>query len=403
MKKNRLFSLLMLIFIFVIIISDLFSVDEGSFSFGDEILCLVLLLYFVLSKLQSLKLKKNDSIMISCFILITLIGLAGNFIQGFQKNLYIIFLDILSTFKYIFIFWGLNEFFDRKDRNLIKLVNFFFFVYKIYILILFSCSVLNQFIDIGMSIEYRYGIKGFSFITHIPGIVINHCSYFLLFLLLGKKDKFNFWSAITAFVMVSTLKSRAFILVAAYVFLMYARNHKVKIKKSHIVVILLVLIAIGYPQFKSYFIVNKSVRYLFLKNSILLSNEYFPLGTGFSTYGTGTAASNYSLVYYKLGFHVLYGMGPEGNMYLCDTFFPAILGQFGYFGFIIYISMMSYFSYLIYKKSNKSSIFVAYFFIIDIWLSSIQSAYVTSSSMACLLVLTMILTRTNNNKNKVGA
>lgn len=402
MKKNKFFSFIIAFFFFLIILSDLFGAEEGTFSYGDEIISILFFLYFLYCKLSYMKVRKTDSIILSCVIIIILIGLGGNFIYSFQTNMYVICLDILSSFKYIFLFLGLNEFLNNKERNLNGLVVFLFSIYKLYMLIMFACAIANQFMDIGMSVEYRYGIKGFSFITYIPGIVISHCSYFLLFLLKEKKDRYYFWSIIAIFVMISTLKSRAFILAAAYIFIIIARDKKIKINKMHVCVILLVLLIIGYPQFKVYFILNKSPRYVFLHNSIVLANNYFPFGTGFSTYGTGTAAHHYSLVYYMLGFDKLYGMGPEGNMFLCDTFFPAMLGQFGYIGFVIYVFLMAYFSYLVISKTQKNSIYVSIYFIIIIWISSIQSAYFTTSAMTCSLIICLILTRSIPRKKRAG-
>ena len=66
---------------------------------------------------------------------------------------------------------------------------------------------------------------------------------------------------------------------------------------------------IGSFQIRNYLINEKAPRHLFFKYSIITATEYFPLGSGFATFGSDMAAKKYSDLYVKYGFEPLHGMG----------------------------------------------------------------------------------------------
>ena len=78
-------------------------------------------------------------------------------------------------------------------------------------------------------------------------------------------------------------------------------------------------------------------RYLFFYYGGKTANTYFPLGSGFATFGSDQAARNYSRLYYQYGFNSLFGMNTEDGSFLSDTFWPMAIGQFGWIGSILYI------------------------------------------------------------------
>jgi hypothetical protein len=65
---------------------------------------------------------------------------------------------------------------------------------------------------------------------------------------------------------------------------------------------------------------------------------HFPLGAGLGRYGSFIAGEEYSPEYVALGFPRIYGLGPEppNNLFLTDTFWPAVLGEGGYLGALAY-------------------------------------------------------------------
>ena len=390
--KIRFIDVFFILGILLMIFSDLFALLSYSFNYIDEILSIISG-FLILFTLISYGLNKDKLQLLSILIFFTIFGVICNFVSGIQNNLFVIFIDILSFNKLFIIFIGFDIML-KKNINLKKDLKIIYIILKIYIYILFIFAFLNLFIDLGMSIEERYGIKDFSFIYGIPGIIINHCSYFLIMNFVFKNNntklKFSLDSLIGCLVILSTLKTRGFVLCVIFIVLNLYNKYKFKINKKILIASIIALtILVGYSQFEFYFLSGRTVRSLFFTKSFDLANTYFPFGTGFSTYGTGAAATFYSPLYYTLGFSEIYGLTPDNKLFLVDTFWPAILGQFGYFGFLLYLSSFIIFLKQLRNKYGKFHRMILYFFIFDLIFSSVQSAFVTSCSAVCLLVISM--------------
>lgn len=78
----------------------------------------------------------------------------------------------------------------------------------------------------------------------------------------------------------------------------------------------------------------------FLKGAEI-ANEYFPLGTGWGTFGTYYAVKVYSPVYIKLGWenHSMLGR-VNGPQFLMDTYWPGIYAEAGWIGLVGIIIIM---------------------------------------------------------------
>lgn len=398
-KKQKFINILFNFFLFIFCFFDLFVGVSNYFNYLDEIVSIIFFLYYLINVFrENFFIEKKDVLIIFSMILLFLIGIIGNYVNLYQTNIYIIFLDVLSTFKYIFVYLGARCFFSSNQCEISSKKQIIFFV-EIYLYILFICGCINFVFDIGMSNEIRYGVRNFSFIFSVPGILINHCCVCGIALLSkSKMKKIDYFSIIICcFIMIMTLKSRGFVLSATlfFIFILKIRDIK-KINWIYILAILLILLLIGWPQFKYYFIDNKGPRFLFFEKSFELANRYYIIGTGFSTYGSGTASQFYSSLYYELGFNHKYGLSPEINFYLNDTFWPSILGQFGYLGLILYLYIFISINKNMINK-NKKNYYAIIFLFANAWLSSIQSAFVSSSYFVGELLLTIYLVSCKDN------
>ena len=78
--------------------------------------------------------------------------------------------------------------------------------------------------------------------------------------------------------------------------------------------------------------------YMYL-TSIKVFEDYFPLGPGFGTFGTDSAAKFYSPLNYHYGLNSIYGLNPDdditGPSFYSDTFYP-LLAQFGVVGLVLF-------------------------------------------------------------------
>jgi hypothetical protein len=381
-------------FFLLIMFSDVLSLLASKyFSYIDEIFAILCLLYFVFKIMTGTSINKNINTAIMLMVFSLLSGVIGNFLANYQTNLYVISLDILSTYKLFFTAFGLICFFDStKNKNCEGALNFVFYILTIYFSILFILCILNLFLNIGMSSGVRYGIKDFAFIYGIPGIIINHASYFLVILLFEKHNgmsnkHFFLFSIITLLLVISTLKTRGMTICAFYIFSIYFfKKTNISIKRGILLISLFALL-IGLPQFRTYFVEQQGARYLFAYNSIFYANKFFPFGTGFSTFGTGTAAQYYSKIYYEIGFNFRFGLSPDNQLFLNDTFWPAIFCELGYLGLFTFFLLFLFSIWQFVKHYKDYSLIIALFIVFDSAFGSIQSAYLTSSSMICLLVI----------------
>ena len=388
-------SLITTVFLFQTLLENYFY----KTSYLDEAIAALFFGYFLLDLLISMRIRTED-LMISCFVVLTAAaGLYANMRFGIQEYPSAILLDIISHFKFAAMYLGVCAFcrVNRVDyRSAIRLP---VILAKIYIVVLFVFGVLNLFVNFGMYAEYRYGFRTYSFIFGTPGIVTNTALFIFMLLLMecalcpGKRNVP--FLAMCEAVLIMVIKSRSLILAAIvlllYVSLVIEQKHSMLLRS---LIIAVVAVWIGYPQFQKYFVngvkVNEgtSPRLLFLDGGIQLFREYFPFGTGFGTFGSSTAATHYSSLYYVLGFNKIAGMTPNNPKFLNDTFWPMIFGQLGLVGAIPYVCLFfGILSGICRRAKESGNIYVryaAYLYAANAVVSSIQSNYPGNNSMAMM-------------------
>ena len=119
---------------------------------------------------------------------------------------------------------------------------------------------------------------------------------------------------------------------------------------------LLVLAAVSWSKFQFYFVqggiaVNEfddSSTGMFARSALYLGmffvlSDYFWLGSGLGTYATQASNSyfNYSDLYYQYDLDKIYGLSPDFDAFVGDTFFPE-LAQFGIVGIVLFVMCMAW-------------------------------------------------------------
>ena len=118
--------------------------------------------------------------------------------------------------------------------------------------------------------------------------------------------------------------------------IMFRKQDKFKLRYVLPVVIIVALFT--WRDIEEY-LLSDSIRRELLVYGGRVANMYFPLGSGFATYGSEMAQRYYSKLYDMFGWRNTWGFGPESN-YLNDNFFASIIGQFGWIGFAVYLYAM---------------------------------------------------------------
>ena len=397
-----LLSAIMTLFLFQTLLENYFS----QASYIDEGLAALFFGVFVLDLIVSGEARIRE--LAVCFLILwaTAAGLYGNWKFGIQDTNSAIYLDIISHFKYAMLYLGVTSAVRKRRWNVAEAARIPVLLAKGYLIVLFVFGVLNIFVDLGMYGEIRYGLRNYSFVFGTPGIVTNTVLYIIMLLLLdsalheGRPNKSFLLMAIAVLIMV--IKSRSLILAATALILFESFVlEKKQDMRLRILGIAIIGGLIGYPQYQNYFVngvtANRGTapRQLFWQGGLRLFQEYFPYGTGFGTFGSSTAATNYSQLYYILEFNTVTGMQPTNTKYLNDTFWPMIFTQLGLIGMIPYILLLIIIFYDIYRNAKRSGSlyirFAAYLYIANVLFSSIQSSYPCNNSMVMMTFIAALM------------
>lgn len=327
-------------------------------------------------------------------ILLIIIGIISTFIyrNAFYLNEYV-FKDIFALVKpfinyicFIILFKNVN-----KDILLNKISR----KCKIYIHIIFIFSIINMFLPIGMDHDYRYGIKVFKFLYSHPTYLV-FSMVILVCILVVENEKGNKKYILEGlFILLTTFRSKAFVFILGYVLINIFYNYSTKIKVRHIVFILLVGIMFTSNKIQDYFshglYAARPALYIIGLN---IMSDYFPLGTGFSSFASSLSGENYSPVYAQYGINYVDGLSVENYSYMADVFWPYIYGQFGILGFIIYIYILGniYISLKIRYSNNitKNKIIDLLFFYM-MFASFAESVFIDTTGQFAFIVFAVFL------------
>ncbi len=337
-KKLLIFIICLYCLIFQNFIKDYFHL----FQYFDELLAIIGLVIFVFSNKD-----KNDKKIMTCIILLLIIGIIPNVLYKYQK-LSLVLLDVLLTFKFFLVYYLseklINEEFIKKNSKEIRTH------VKIITILLFFLTIVNYIFELWPS-QIRFGILSNRLFYDHPSLLASICVFLYAMLNLTKdsnyKKKNRIYNLIMFFMIISTLRYKAIGSAFIIIFISYYIYKKQKaIAITKLIPIAIFAILVGWNQIRYYYIdISESARSQLSVKSVLIAKDYFPFGTGFGTYGSHVSGVNYSPVYTMYNMQNIHGLTKKDPSFISDTFWPMIIGQFGFFGLIIYI----YILYLIYK------------------------------------------------------
>ena len=138
-------------------------------------------------------------------------------------------------------------------------------------------------------------------------------------------------------------KEKAYGAMLVFVILYYLIVHKkVQTKVKYILYMAVPVFLMAWDKIYLYYI-QGNARYpksLMTNASLKIAKDYFPIGTGFGTFGSTYAANHYSPVYYMYGIAENSYMNEETKMYLTDVFWPILFGETGVLGTLIYCGLI---------------------------------------------------------------
>lgn len=360
--KSDLFLLLIILFFFQPVLVNFLNI----FKYLDELI--VLFVFIIIYFKHDIYFLNHEAIYFLLLFSLIAIGLIGNLISDANQPVRAIIQDILSNLKYP-LFSIAIPYISLSDLQKQRLSDGLSFFIRLLFFILFISAIISLFYDIGLSSGIRYGIKSFKFIYESPASL--NAFYYLFMIIhsatLYKNNKLRKFSTLFTIIGIIpwclTLRSRSFgfasLYIIIYVYLIYIRkkNQVYKFKIYHVIFFSFIMILLCWDAINKYFFESDKVaRYLLLHTSIDISKNYFPVGSGFGTFGTEASREYYCNLYYKYGFDMIYGLNQETAKFITDQFWFAILAQFGVLGLIIEAIIIYKLLQRIWKVSNNNGV-----------------------------------------------
>ena len=395
-------TILPLFLLLLIHFSELIMDKVHFFYYCDElfaVLFFLVILFSIFNKKENREYKKKKKIIISCIIML-IIGVISNICFGMQSEKFAILADIVSNFKFPICLIGYSLILDKEMAN--DIIKFFSPISKIFIIISCLCCLISLVFDIGMRGQLRFGIWGFNFIYNYAHIFSMMLLFNLVIVSLTEKEskKFNIYLIMTLIQLVLTTKGTSIVAAATIIFVIFMIKHNDKLRIKDFIPIGISGIVLGNYQIKTYFMNPNTPRSLLLKYSFESVKKFFPLGSGFASYGSDMANKYYSNLYKSYGFDKIWGMH-EGSLFLNDNYWPMILSQFGIIGLICCIYMLYLFFTIIQESvmENRTKAIVLSCFIYMLIASLGTTIFTTSSTI--ILGFGMIIVIISNEYDKI--
>lgn len=411
-NKTKGFFIL-LVFLFLLF-QDYLTKISSVFSYIDEVLCLYAFYKYLCRK------KTNKKNAIQTFIFICF-GLVSNFNSHLISNSFYILFDIFTYLKSFILFY----LFLYENKEIKKyFLSYLTYFGCIYVFIGFILSILNLISDIGMSDDMRYGIRAFNFGFSNCGLFANICVIFYALFSSQFNQKRKIQKYMSLWLLLSTLRTHAFGVAIATIFIEYTLKNELFIKKINVIFrkkknydtlfnlkycipAVILMGAVGFANIKVYFFSgNDTPRLILLSYSIKTALEYFPLGAGFATYASPAAKIWYSPLYYQYKIDSFWGMSPDDKRFLTDSFFPMLFGELGFIGTFFFFVFLLVFLINIYKLfiNNLENQLSALTIIISLLLSTTASTQLFGplGAMQFLMLSMLVETKSSNEIQKIS-
>lgn len=345
---------------FVLLIVELY--DGASFmGYMDDIIPLFMLLYAVRGAITK-RISKTCHQIGVLLSLICLFGFVSNLMTSMNNNVVDIISDCYSFIKMFAVYIGVDYLLynnpEAADDTILGVSK----IAKLFIIVSFIFGVLNFMGIVNMSEQVRFGMNTFSFIfgnASQYGVVLGVALAIIIF---SNPKHLFFYEIIGLITMVFTLKGMTLIIVAIYVSMSLISIGKVKL--IHIVIVGGLLLFVLRYQIATYLLDQTAPRAILIRYGAITANTYFPVGSGFGTYGSAVAAKHYSPLYTQYGFYgrrALMYSADDTSSALFDCYLGMALGQFGWIATVLLIAVFAMIGRDIFNKENndKKSFFIS--------------------------------------------
>ena len=341
--KNRewLFILFLLLCIFQVPL----ALNFGIFAYYDELIPFLIISVMIIDLIRAKGSKwyPKKLLAIMCLLIvfwaIGWISWSRSHLMPFKNG----FLDSFANLKFyisIVVSWLLFKEIDYE--HLWKLL---WNILRAITLILFVLTIFDEIFHIFPG-EFRYGIMCirlfFGHYTLMVAACVLMCSIFIR-MYEFYKERVLPWILMQFVMLFFTMRTKAWLALLAFaVLFFYVCRKRRKISKVAWLVVILMVVVISFNQVSYYFVElgEESARYFLIVTSPVIARDFFPLGSGWATFGSGFSAEPYSPIYSMYNINYVWGLTIDRPAYISDCFWPMILAETGLFGLLTYASAL---------------------------------------------------------------
>lgn len=299
--------------------------SKWNFSYTDEILALVLAIFYVSRVCRKEKVSKSFLI----FIIVLIAYALYSIILGIT-SITAIMTDMVIQMKPYLGFYCIYSLPIQINNHFKKNMRYVCIICAIFMLV------------IGLkgteTIEFYMGhVSRLATATIVLGFFYFYCS---------ARTRINLLIMFAIFsIGILSFRSKfyGFYIIAIFILFFFNTDRKIKLSLKNILFIILgisCVIWVAWDKIYLYLFVGTGTTDLFARSALYMYTpkilcDYFPFGSGFATYGTWASGLYYSPLYYKYQLDSIYGMSPYETSFIADTFFPT-LAQYGFIGVILF-------------------------------------------------------------------
>lgn len=329
-------KIIFVFFFYFFLLRDVLEQSFALFGYVDELIALLAIPLFFLRLRDRKALFSKDSYTQYIFLLV-LLGVLGNAFFQYQP-----IAAVLSDLLLVLKFW-LAIYVGRNIAGIFSIERNadFIYLHVKFVSILFAILMIFAYITGG------YGIVVAEKLFYSHQTVLVGCCAFLACVLLSIRNKVKhseIFLLIIILLMCSTARTKAFgtaiVVLAIYLF---SYIYKKRIKLSTILWVIPILLVVGWSKIEFYFFgddMSDFARYQLLIASVKIATDHFPFGAGFGTFASYASGKYYSPLYVLYGISEVHGLQIGSPSFISDSFWPMILGEFGWFGIVMYLAAM---------------------------------------------------------------
>ena len=329
----------------------------------DELLAIAFLGIYTVKVIRTRKIQLGSVLILADLLLILAVGLAGNKLNSSQAAGAVV-QDIFLCLKFALMYVTAANIFDVLDKE--KMRAWGTRAVEIFTVFLGIIAILDMVFHIFPTPDFRYGFYSrmlfFSHPTYYSACLIQLC---IVYIICSKElnRRAMLILGVLSFLTLTTLRSKAIAAIVVMWLVIFFIKKKIRIRIYFLVLAGILSFWLARDQIYFYFLENdQNARSVLLTTGFEIANTYFPLGTGFGTYATYASGVYYSDVYRKFHLEQIYGLGEDNLLFVSDSFWPAVLGQFGYLGTILYVILIVLiFAYCMGKAKDIKGRSVVYF------------------------------------------